>query len=69
MDYPILSDTDKSVAKAYGVVHEERSLPERWTFIVGLDGKILAIDKDVHTGTHGQDVAKRLEELGVPRVV
>jgi len=28
-DYPILSDADKSVAKAYGVVHENRAVPER----------------------------------------
>ena len=31
-DYPILSDADKSVARAYGVVHEGRAVPERWTF-------------------------------------
>jgi peroxiredoxin Q/BCP len=65
LDYPILSDPSKDVATAYGVVHPGREVPERWTFYVGLDGKILAIDKEVKTKSHGEDIAKRLEELGV----
>ncbi len=65
LDFPILSDPLKEVAEAYGVVHPGRAVPERWTYYVGLDGKILAIDKEVKTGTHGEDVAKRLAELGV----
>jgi peroxiredoxin Q/BCP len=32
VDYPILSDPDKTVATAYGVVHGERKVAERWTF-------------------------------------
>ncbi len=68
LDFPVLSDPQGKVGKAYGVVGAFRPWPRRWTFFIGVDGKILAIDKDVDTGTHGQDVAKRLEELGVPRV-
>ncbi len=65
-DYPILSDPSKEVAKAYGVVNEERKVPFRWTFYIGKDGKILAIDKEVKTASHGEDVAAKLKELGVP---
>jgi thioredoxin-dependent peroxiredoxin len=65
VDYPILSDPSKEVAKAYGVVHEKRPLPERWTYYIGPDGKILYIDKTVKAGTHGKDVAAKLKELGV----
>jgi peroxiredoxin Q/BCP len=65
-DFPILSDEDKSVATAYGVL-----LPtgraRRWTFYIGPDRKILYIDKMVSTGTAGQDLARKLEELGVRR--
>lgn len=67
LDYPILSDPSKKVAKAYGVVHEGRGLPERWTFYIGKDGKILFIEKKVSTRTHGADIAKKLAELGVPK--
>jgi thioredoxin-dependent peroxiredoxin len=62
-DYPILSDPDKKVAVAYGVVHEGRDLPERWTFYVGKDGKIAYIDRQVKAATHAQDVVAKLKEL------
>ena len=65
MDYPILSDPEKITARAYGVVTDKRSVPFRWTFYIGKDGKILAIDKSVKAGSHGKDIAARLKELGV----
>lgn len=64
-DYPILSDAGKEVAKAYGVVHEGRAVPERWTFYIGKDGKLLDIDKGVKVGSHGADIVAKLKELGV----
>jgi peroxiredoxin Q/BCP len=67
LDYPILSDPGKKVAEAYGVVHEGRKLPERWTYYIGEDGKILHIDKKVSARTHGADVAKKLADLGVAK--
>jgi len=65
LDYPILSDADTKVAAAYGVLMEGRPMPNRWTFFIGKDGKILHIDKEVKTGSHGTDVAAKLKELGV----
>lgn len=47
------------------MVDDQRKFPRRWTFYIGPDGKILAIDKQVKAKTHGEDVAKKLEELGV----
>ena len=63
VDYPILSDPEKAVARAYGVVHGLRLWPERWTFYIDKDGKILYIDKQIKTQTAGADVVKRLHEL------
>jgi len=37
----------------------------RWTFYIGVDGRILYIDKNVNPGTAGADIAARLERLGV----
>jgi peroxiredoxin Q/BCP len=65
LDYPILSDPSKKVAQAYGVVDSARPNPQRWTFYIGPDGKIKAIDKKVNTGQHGDDIAAKLQELGV----
>ncbi len=42
-------------------------MAKRWTFYIGKDGKILAIDKDVKTDTAGADIAAKLAELGVAR--
>lgn len=64
-DYPILSDPDKSVATAYGVVHEGRAVPERWTFYIDKEGIIKAIDKNVNTTNAAADAAAKLKELGL----
>jgi thioredoxin-dependent peroxiredoxin len=66
-DYPILSDPDKKVAAAYGVVNAERPLAARWTFYIGGDGKILALDPKVSPKTAGEDVVKKLDELKIPK--
>ena len=66
-DFPILSDPGKGVARAYGVVTAERELPFRWTYIIGPDGKILAIDKEVTPNTAGEDLVADVTRLDVPR--
>jgi peroxiredoxin Q/BCP len=67
LDFPILSDPDKSMAKAYGVFNDQRLVSNRWTYYIGKDGKILHIDKEVKTPAHGQDVAAKLDELKVAK--
>lgn len=66
-DFILLSDPAKSVATAYGVVTPEHQLASRWTFYIGPDGKILAIDREVKPGTAGEDMAARLQQLGVKK--
>jgi peroxiredoxin Q/BCP len=66
-DFPILSDPTKEVANAYGVVHPERGFAMRWTFYIGKDGKIVAIDKAVKPPTSAEDMIARLEELKVAK--
>jgi peroxiredoxin Q/BCP len=48
-------------------VHEGRPAPERWTFYIDKEGTVKFIDKKVNTTAHGEDVAKKLEELGVAK--
>ena len=64
-DYPILSDSTKETAKAYGVLNEQNGLPRRWTYYIGKDGKLLHVDKAVKPATHGADIVAKLKELGV----
>jgi len=65
LDYPLLSDPFKSIARAYGVVDEDQAGASRWTFYIGIDGRILYIDKQVSPSTHGKMIAARLAELGI----
>ncbi len=64
LDYPILSDPDKSVAKAYGVL-STRGFASRWTFYIDKDGIIKEIDKSVKVDKAGEDVAAKVKELGL----
>ena len=64
VDFPILSDPTKAVARAHGVLGRS-GFPSRWTFYIGIDGRILAIDKRVRTGLHGFDIEKALSEFQI----
>ena len=65
LDYPILSDPDKSVAKAYGVVNEQRGVANRWTFYIDKNGVIKEIDKKINTKQAAPDVAAKVAQLGL----
>jgi peroxiredoxin Q/BCP len=65
-DFPILANPEKDVATAYGVLSPV-GMARRWTYYIGPDGKILFIDNKVSTGTAGEDLARKLGELGVKR--
>ena len=65
-DFPLLSDPTKEAATAYGVLNA-RGVASRWTFYIGKDGKILAIDKTVKPATSAEDMAAKLGELGVAK--
>ena len=67
LDYPLLSDPTRQVAKAYGVVSNDTSFASRWTFYIGVDGRILYVDRLVSPGSAGKAIAERLAQLGVPR--
>jgi peroxiredoxin Q/BCP len=64
LDYPILSDPSHDNATAFGVLGPKGNA-QRWTFYIDKDGKIAEIDKKVKTESHGQDVAGKLQELGI----
>jgi len=67
LDYPILSDPTRKMAKAFGVVDDKRKFAKRYTFIIGKDGRILEIDKERNTAGHGAEVAAKLAKYGVPK--
>jgi thioredoxin-dependent peroxiredoxin len=65
-DFPILSDPTKETATAYGVLSAPMTgVARRWTFYIGKDGKIQAIDKTIKVATSAEDMAAKLGELNV----
>jgi thioredoxin-dependent peroxiredoxin len=71
-DFVMLSDPDKKVADAYGVLSPpnpdrptQERLARRWTYYIGPDGRILAIDKAPGTANAGDNLIAKLKELGI----
>jgi peroxiredoxin Q/BCP len=64
-DFPLLSDPTRETATAYGVLSAPGGMARRWTFYIGKDGKILAIDKKINVATSAEDMAAKLGELNV----
>jgi peroxiredoxin Q/BCP len=63
----VLADPTGETAKAYGVVGTAGLYANRWTFYVDRAGTIVDVDKHVSTSTAGQDIARKLGELGFPK--
>ena len=55
------------MAKAYGVLRAVGLFAARHTVYIGADGKILYVDTKVKPDTAGEDLAERLQALGVKR--
>lgn len=64
--FPVLSDADKTVSAAYGVL-SERGFANRWTYFIDPEGVIARVDREVDARTAGGDLVKHLDALGVPR--
>jgi peroxiredoxin Q/BCP len=66
-DFPLLSDSDKSVAARYGVL-TQRGMANRWTFYIDKNGRIAYVDRAVNPETSAEDILARLGQLKVATV-
>jgi peroxiredoxin Q/BCP len=70
LTFPLLADTEKAVAMAYGVwveknMYGKKSMGvERATFVIGEDGKILKIYRKVKADGHAEKVLADVKALG-----
>ena len=62
----LLSDPTGMNAAAYGVAVPGGKYAKRWTYYIDREGVIRAVDRDVNVEAAGQDIARKLEELGFP---
>lgn len=65
--FVLLSDSDHRVADRYGVTALGGLYTRRWTYYIDANGIVKYIDKDVNPESHGQDVVRKLGELGFPK--
>ena len=65
-DFPLLSDEDKSVAQAYGVLGTG-GRAKRQTFYIDKSGHIAKIDVNINPPSSAEDMVKNLGTLGVPK--
>ena len=63
--FPLLSDWGGETTNTYGVYVDRYKAARRINFLIGKDGKILYVDQKIKTQTAGEDVTKKLRELGV----
>jgi thioredoxin-dependent peroxiredoxin len=65
--YPLLSDSDRSVGAAYGVVRspgdQHSAFPKRHSFLVDPVGTLRRVYLVTDVATHASDVLADLEEL------
>jgi peroxiredoxin Q/BCP len=63
-DFPLLSDPDRAVAKAYGVKRPGPLMNARATFVIGQDGKVAEIIKsEVNMESHADKALSVLAAL------
>ncbi|MEY3018095.1 MAG: hypothetical protein RL336_1230 [Pseudomonadota bacterium] len=66
-DFPILSDTEKSVAEAYDVLYPIVNVAKRHTIYIDKTGRISLIDTDISPATSAEDMVANLAKLGVAK--
>jgi len=63
LNFPLLADPELAAINAYGTKMPVVSMSKRWTFIIGPDLRIRAIEKDVDPVLDAQHVAEALKKL------
>ena len=63
LNFPLISDEDMQISRAYGVLSEDRSYAERTTFIIDKKGKIVKVFTDVDVTKHTHEVVDALRHL------
>jgi len=63
LPFVLLADTDKKVAKAYGVADDSSKVASRVTFVIDKNGKIAFVDPKVNPATHAAELRTVLANL------
>jgi peroxiredoxin Q/BCP len=61
--FPLISDKDKRIANAYGVLKDTGTSTSRVTFIIDKSGKVAKVFPQVDVSKHTEEVVSALKEL------
>ena len=64
LPFPLLSDREKRIAKAYGVLRDTETSTDRVTFLINKMGKVARIFPKVDVTKHTEEVVTALKNLG-----
>lgn len=60
-NFPLLCDTDRSIGLAFGACDtKDAGYPQRYTFVVGTDGRVEQAIDTKHPGDQAQELLKTL---------
>jgi len=62
LNFTLLSDKKKVITKKYGVL-KITGMAKRTTFLIGKDGKVKYVFKDVKPDGHSKEVLQKLKEM------
>lgn len=65
LPFPLLPDTDRKISLAFGAVQSREQMAARMSVLIGKDGRVMWVDKQINPRTHGADVLKRLQAEGL----
>ena len=65
LPFKLLSDHDKTLAKAVGAARSMIPVPKRISYLIGADGTVLVAYPDVKPGEHAEEVVADIERLDV----
>ena len=68
LPFPVVSDTSRQIALAYGAVQNKTEAPSRLSVLIDKTGIVRWIDTDVQVKSHGADVLAKIGELGLDKV-
>ncbi len=63
LTFPLVSDSDKRIARAYGVLSDDGTTAKRVTFIIDKRGKVVKIFPKVDVTKHTHEVVEVLKRL------
>ena len=63
LPFPLISDKEKQIAKAFGVLRETGTSTNRITFIIDKQGKIANVFPKVDVSKHTEEVVAALKQL------